>query len=313
MYTDLNEIAKTAGPDVSKLLTHKRNANVIFKNSCYFINSTLGNHRMDGGLGEKANNWRPVSGLLPVLKKCFWSLMDVIEIKKTWQSSSSYLMFKNKELDQGTTCGRGGGGGGLFYGSIRGTIIHEQVHDYILFDKNNFHKKYTHLDPWTKKIFNTIESNGWIPIISEFDIYDASLKMATSVDIICYDKNDNGKIICIELKTGYCGYFHRFITGSNMSGCLKKMPMSVKNCASIQLISSMLFIIKHHKITNIEGYIIHINEREFNLYPVKNEFIVKYGNKIYNDIYKHRKSVFVSEKKKKMEKKKNNRMRDKGR
>ncbi len=265
---------------VSKLLCDKRNANVIFKGNCYFITTT------------KDKQWKPVAGLLPVLKECFWKDFDPTKI------------IPYSSGGNGSGGNRISHGKGKFYGSIRGTVIHEQIHDYILFDMPNFLKKYSKVHEWTDKIMKAIRSNGWKPIISEFDVYDASIQMATSIDIVCVEK-DTGKIICIELKTGYKGYFDKRDNNNPlMSGCLRRIPLTIKNCASVQLATSMLFLIKHHKITNIEGWVIHINDDEFTMNLVKNEFIMTFGNKIYKKIYSTRRAI-IKERQLNMKKMKN--------
>jgi hypothetical protein len=246
------------------LLYHERNKKVFYSSGAYYMRDPKGKLRV-------------LSGLLPALKRCFWSKNDYFSVigditkiaKKNGQSVSS-----------------SSGGFGKFTGNLRGSVVHEQLNDFLLLDKKNFFKKHSDLHPFSRDIINLILDKKWIPIVSEFDIFDSKLVIGTSIDMIAFDPK-NGKIIAIEIKTGYKNHFE--IEKGKMTGCLKKiLGFSFHNCAMLQLLTSMLFIIKNHNIDSdmIEGYIIHVNDSELNSYKISQKFLVDYGKNIYDNLYK---------------------------
>src|SRR6185436_5938525 len=139
--------------DLEKLLSHVRNKLVFFNNKSYYYI-------------DKKGLIKPLKGLLPSLKNCFWNDFNYYDIRGK--------IPKNKDSKYGK-----------HFGSIRGTIVHKQLNDFLLFDEENFLKLHYNLHPWAKNIFNLILKNNWLPIKSEFNIFDSSLNIGTSVDMIC--------------------------------------------------------------------------------------------------------------------------------
>jgi hypothetical protein len=259
--------------DLEKLLNHIRNKLVFFSSKSYYYIETNG-------------KIKPLKGLLPSLKNCFWKDINYnnisIKISKTKKNTS-----KNY---------------GRYFGSIIGTEIHKQLNDFLLFDEVNFLKLHYNLHPWAKKIFNLILKNNWLPIKSEFNIFDSKLNIGTSVDMICFCKN-TGKIIAIEIKTGYQNYFE--VNYGKMNGCLRSiLPFSFKNCATLQLLTAMIMIVKNHDIDieRIEGHVILINDEELTSYQICHNFFVNYGNLIYNNLKKSYLSGIILKRKMKKDK-----------
>lgn len=254
----LDKLDEKKDSSIIKLLSHKRNKMVFFSANAYYMRTP------NGGL-------KVLTGLLPSLHKCFWPKFNYYSIlSKTKKDNNS----KGKSVSHS------------YYGKIRGTIVHKQLHDYLFFDKTYFNKIHTSIHPWTKRIIEEIIKKGWIPLISEFDIFDSKANIGTSVDMICYSKKDS-KIILIELKTGYKNVFET--QHGYMSGCLKKiMPLSFEYCATLQLATAMLLITKNHEIylNEMEGHVIQINDNEFNFYKISNDFLIDNGKNIYNNLVK---------------------------
>ena len=125
------------------------------------------------------------------------------------------------------------------------------------------------------------------PLKGEFMIYDELLNISTSIDMICTNKE--GKLIFLEFKTGYKNYFENNDGIMDKSLCF--MNNSPLNWATIQLVSSIMILIKNYNI-NINdtlSYIIRIdNENPIDCYPIQNEFIKKISPYIYNDLLNER-------------------------
>lgn len=267
------------------LMYHERNKQVFFSSGAYYMRDNKGKLRV-------------LSGLLPALKRCFWDKHDYF---KVIGEITKIARNNHKSVKSDHSFGR-------FFGSVRGSVIHEQLNDFLLLDKKNFFKKYNNLHPWASEIINLILDNKWIPIVSEFDIFDSKLIIGTSVDMLAFDPR-TGKIIAIEVKTGYKNHFE--IERGKMTGCLRNiMDFSFHNCAVLQILTAMVFIIKNHNIDSdkIEGHIIHINDSETNTYKVSNTFLLEYGTKIYDNLYKkHISDIKLKRKLKKEAKEKKNR------
>lgn len=261
----LNRLDDKRDASIKKLLTHNRNKLVFFSSGAYYMHI------------KKENRQKLLSGLLPALQKCFWPKFNYFSILSSLNKSKK----KNSSSESKTN-----GSGGNYYGKIRGSIVHTQLHDFLFYNKEFFYKKHYNLHPWAKRILEEIVKKGWMPIVSEFDIFDKKVNIGTSVDMVCYCIK-TAKIILIEIKTGYKNVFEK--KHGYMAGCLKEtMPLSFEHCATLQLLTSMLFIIKNHEIEldNIESHIIQINENEFNFYKISNSFILLNGKAIYNNLHK---------------------------
>jgi hypothetical protein len=241
---------------------------------------------------KDSNKLKLLNGLLPSLKNCFWPNMDY------------YAMLASKKGNQsiqkkGDTSN---GGFGQYYGKIRGSIVHTQLHDYLFYNNYFFEKKHKQLHPWSKRILEEIIKKGWIPIISEFNVFDSKTNIGTSIDMVCYCRSKS-KIILIEIKTGYKNVFES--KRGTMSGCLKKiMPLSFEYCATLQLVVPMLFIMKNHCIdlSNLEGHVIQINDNEFNFYKISESFILENGKNIYDSLVKSYTSSIIKKRKQKKDK-----------
>lgn len=267
MNIDINKILKkydeSKTSTLKTLLYHERNNKVFFSKSAFYMRDNKGKLRV-------------LSGLLPALKRTFWNKHDYFTIMN---KITNIAKKKGKSTTSNHSYGK-------FFGVIRGSEIHSQLEDFLLLDKKNFFKKYTDLHPWARSIIELILKNKWLPITSEFPIFDAKLVIGTAIDMLAFDPR-SGKIIAIEIKTGYKNHFE--VESGKMDGCLKKiMPFSFKNAATLQLLTSMILIIKNHNIPSdmIEGHIIHINDSETTTYKVYQSFVVDYGKKIYDNLYK---------------------------
>jgi hypothetical protein len=173
---------------------------------------------------------------------------------------------------------------GYFYGTIKGTKVHEQLEDFVLLDKKNFLKKHNGLHPWSKRILSHItEVMKWIPLKSEYNIYNETLMIGTSIDMICVDPK-NGKLILLEFKTGYRNYFEN--NDGFMSHSLYLMKNSPLNWATIQLVFSIIMLCKQSgmRLRDIEAYVLRIDDDTLDSYAIDKTFIDEMTEPIFNDM-----------------------------
>jgi hypothetical protein len=279
MDVDVMEVIKGVDDKkpVEKLLLNERNKRIIHQGSCFYM------------INKKTGKYEPLKGLLPSLKKAFWpetnfyTVSSTIAGQKRKRSNTSTRRRgrNNKNIKQIAVPHNKG----RHFGSIRGSQVHKQLEDFILLDKKNFDKKYGRLHIWTKRILLYIIEQEWQPIFSEFHIFDEDLRIATSIDMICI--TPEGKLIILEFKTGYSGYWRKSNKGERISGPLKSiMANNPLNRAKLQLAFSMLFLIKHHQIVNMEGWIIRIDQKELEAIKLDCNFLRIYSKSMYKHLEK---------------------------
>lgn len=285
------------------LLSNKSNKRIIFSsNAFYYI--------------DDKNTYHVLSGLLPVLKRNFWPNTNIKNIlrgpnkqqqdgiyknnknkkkkkknhieKKKIQHALS-LAKKNKNKNKTIDEDKGGDGinmegKGRFFGSIRGTIVHNQLEDFILLDDKNFTKKYGCLHPWTKRILIYIRCTmKWIPIQCEFKIYNKELNIGTAIDMICVNPL-NGNLVFLEFKTGYKDYFEN--SDGYMEKCLGFMPNSPLNWANIQLTFGVIMLLRQNpgiNINNTSSYVLRIDNDDLMIYHLDNKFIYTMRTSLLNN------------------------------
>ena len=261
-----------------KLITNERNNRITNTGGAYlFLN--------------KEGKYQPLSGLLPRLKLLFWKDTNIYNIMKKPQkrgltgmickTKSKKKYRRGKMIQKATPVKKNGKG--RFYGVMRGTEVHREIQDFIELDQKNFLKRHPCIHFYTRQILAfVIEKMHWRPFKSEFDIFDEKLGIGTSIDLICLGEND--KLICIEIKSGYAGYFEN--NDGYMDNSLSNLTNSPRNQAYIQLITSCLMLIKNHHLTlnDIELYVIRVDDNNLSHYKISKEYVQQRGPHIYQDL-----------------------------
>lgn len=234
-------------------------------------------------------------GLLPTLSHIYWPDFDAKEITKKQKTYTKPgrkrgrkgLQENNKK---GFPTSQKEKKRGRFYGIIKGSEVHEEIQDFIDLDKKSFLKKHPVIHDFTRRILLFISERNWIPFISEFMVFDEDIRVATSIDLVCLDIA-TGKVIFLEFKTGYEGYFDRF-TGY-MRKSLSKLTNSPFNQAHVQLITSVLITMKSHRISvdEFEMYVIRVDNTCLSPNKISNKYLSNKATKIYADLHEYRNSV----------------------
>ncbi len=142
-------------------------------------------------------------------------------------------------------------------GSELGKQVHKQLEIFAR-SKLVFARDVPNPDPLVTAVIDKIV-HVWklIPLWSEYEIWDETLRYATAVDMICLNPR-NRRLVFFEVKTGYRDSFS-FSTGKKIRGRfgIYSMPLSH---AFLQLILPMETMKRHYGIRAIDGYVIHVNE-----------------------------------------------------
>ena len=252
---------------VDSLVTNARNKRVLFANGAFYYIDDTGRYHI-------------LQGLLPVLKRNYWPHTNFTSIMKQPRDVRVGGK-KNKKRKKDDDFVVKKPSKGWFFGSIQGKQVHNELDDFILLDDKNFKKKHTQLHPWTKRLLvDIICRMKWLPIKCEFAVCDESIRVGTAIDMICVDPS-NGNLIFIEFKTGYASYFEN--NDGQMKRCLSFMKNSPLNWANVQLVSSVMMLLKyypHIPLSHTSSYVIRIDDSDIHYYHIDNSFIKKMHGKL---------------------------------
>ncbi|MHA1679629.1 MAG: hypothetical protein ACTSUE_01390 [Promethearchaeota archaeon] len=141
-------------------------------------------------------------------------------------------------------------------GSELGTQIHEQL-ELFARDRRMFDSEIPVPDPYVSEIIKKIIKE-WelVPLWSEYEVWDETLKYATSVDMICFHPKKK-RFAFFEVKTGYRDSF-AFSTGKKIRGRfgIDSHPL---NHAILQMLLPIETMKRHYGIKAIDGYVLHVN------------------------------------------------------
>jgi len=142
------------------------------------------------------------SGLRERLKKNWWSNTEENPIKRNRQemklrSTSKFYSSKKKTF------------GCNSFGAVHGSQVHKQMELFTLsfMMKNGKRWLFENVktpDVCTLRIIRLLDKEKWIPIASEFKIWEEDWRVATAVDMIVIDTKTN-ELVILEFKCGYEG------------------------------------------------------------------------------------------------------------
>lgn len=277
VYDDevISSLKTNAGP-LKKLVKHERNKLVINTKGAYYYK-------------DKSGKYQLLTGLLPRLRKTFYPDLNIYNLMKK-QPTLLPKMTKRRKLAlarHGTPVPKKKKqkkvSKGLFYGRIRGTIVHEEVEDFIFLNPEAFRKKHPTIHVYTQRIMTFIlETMNWRLVRSEFNLCDERLGIGTSVDIVAV--TNDGKVVLIEVKCGFTDYFDHH--DGYMHGTLHKLTNSPHHQANLQLITEALLIVKNHQLalSDLLLYVIRVDDHGLYHHKINNDYVQKKGPKIYQDL-----------------------------
>lgn len=113
-------------------------------------------------------------------------------------------------------------------------------------------------DPITSAVIDKIVSKwNMIPIWGELEIWDEVLKYGTAIDMVCINPKDEGSIVFLEIKTGYKEIFQ--YANRKVQGNIGIWDSPLGH-AMLQLIIPIQTMKLRYGVSNITGYVIHVNE-----------------------------------------------------
>lgn len=266
------------------LYHHERNKRIINTSGAYYYL-------------DKQNKYQVLSGLRPRLNLVFWPNSNYYQMMKR---SKSHITEKKKKANR--ECARikkragekekkkkKNENRGQFGGLICGNQVHTQMKDFVMLDKRNFKKKYKILHPYCTKIMDALISRLKLKVfLSEADVYDESLGIGTSIDMICLDKE--GILEIIELKTGYKTYYD--CEDGKMQRSLSAMRNTVQNQSVIQVLVGAVILHRAFGIplSQMRLKVIRVDDESLDIISVPDEFLIKMAPLVYNDLLEYNKN-----------------------
>jgi len=231
-------------PLVRKMMAHDRLDRIHFTGNCYEVN-------MDG----KPKRMR---GTHSIIRNAFCPTYDYKEIQREVLASAQRKNRKKaeermKQQMAGPTesewVGRqrwvathGGANG-----AERGTLIHQQLHDYVVMSEGDFAVRWPRLDAYTAAVLQFLVGTlRYKLVFAEYPFFSERLWMGSSIDLVCL--TPDMQLELIELKTQYLDAFER--SNGVMHGFLRDFlsSNSAKNQALVQLYLTWSTIIMEYDI-----------------------------------------------------------------
>jgi hypothetical protein len=226
--------------DILNLLNHENNSRIMHTGSEFRVRNV------------DDNNTKRQKGLLSVLRKRYWPFFDegsMIKEGKKRKNNNNNLPGYHKIK---RTC--------LTYGKDHGIIVHREIEECVkkIISSGEIEIS-NHIDPCTQRIISFLCMKLWIPVASEFYIWDKKNNIGTSVDLLIYDLKGNGKLSIIELKTGYENEEYDSLEEDEyLISELNFLRNCPQNRHLIQLLFNMVILEKNYNIHNLEGYVVKV-------------------------------------------------------
>ena len=107
----------------------------------------------------------------------------------------------------------------------------------------------SHVDPCSARVLVAMLRKGWVPIKSEFSIFDEHTRIATSIDCIAWDVVRRTGVV-IEIKTGHESQTNYEATTGKTKFLppLERIPDSPLNRAAVQLGVTLIILLRRYNI-----------------------------------------------------------------
>jgi len=167
-------------------------------------------------------------------------------------------------------------------GITLGNIVHSELCAWAR-AKSNAEWRKTHQTPnmYTVKIIRTLKMIQIEPLYGEWPVF-SDWGIATGIDIVGASAQYGGKLVLIEVKTGYEGYFTRGNAGMTRSP-MKRVLNSPMNQAFLQCLTARAILEYDYGISGVIGIVLHVTSKGVDVHPIPDLFL-KRQRSIYNQL-----------------------------
>jgi len=266
-------LSSVADPSAAlALVRHERNKLMVSTSGAYYW------------LDPHTRKYILLRGLLPSLNRVFWPHTDFRNIKRRPRKkpkSQKRLARKHARRRK-----KAAEGGGRWDGLVKGSKVHTEMKDFVLYDARAFQKTHKQMHAYTTRLLDAIvRLRKWTPLLPEFLTGDETLKLGTEVDMIAVDRA--GDLILLEFKTGYRDYFQT--ADGQMLHSLSLLPNTPCNRASLQVATAALILNRRYDVPleRMHMYVIRIDDAQTQIIAVPRDLLTKLGGAIYSDLLRY--------------------------
>jgi hypothetical protein len=212
----------------------------------------LYNQRLDNiehtGRGFKVHG-KSMRGCIHRLQQSFYPDFDI-----------RYVRPKKRKRDAGVS------------GRDRGRRVDEEITALV----NGTSGDNTDLHNYTKKWITATRHWKWTPVAAQLKIYDEDTQIATAIDCVC--KDEEGKLIFVEVKTG----FEDYVDNSThfMHTPLGNVRNTPQNQHFLQLLIMCIIMEKYYWTNEYSAFVVRIDEK-----GVRREALPSWAHDLKDAIY----------------------------
>jgi hypothetical protein len=173
-------------------------------------------------------------------------------------------------------------------GPVRGSIVHRQLHDWLTLDAASFESRNPEgRHPWTTRVLQQCLARGWLPLLSEYRVYDEIMGVATAIDSVWV--THGGTLVFVELKTSKSrALFHLDdVQSAPMAGVAAEhgLPSSALARAKVQLGISVIMAAQGLGLRgHWESYVLLVTDELCEFHALSDGFLLGPCASIYRDM-----------------------------
>jgi hypothetical protein len=166
-----------------------------------------------------------------------------------------------------------------------GTTVHQELCDWARLPSiEAWRCKHPRPNMYTVKVIRALHRLRIEPLYGEWPIF-ADWGIATGIDIVGASADYRGRLVLIEVKTGYEGYFKRG-NGNMTRTPMKRVINSPMNQALLQCLIGRAILEREYGIEGVIGIVIRVHREGVNVYPIPETFLRR-QNTIYRALRDH--------------------------
>lgn len=167
-------------------------------------------------------------------------------------------------------------------GIVQGNRVHHELSLATQYGVDNYkaHTDDGTVHPYTERVIQIIVANDWRLVRSEYIACDKLIGFSSFIDLIAVDKK--GRLIFIELKTGYSGgqferVTNRYVWHIHPFRDRVEFPCTMRNRAVIQIGMGAMMAAKHLglPLKSFLAHVLQVEQGVIRLIPLRREFVQK--------------------------------------
>jgi hypothetical protein len=286
VYALLKE-SNVATRAIRSMLEHPRNQQLIMEGGRF--------HFLERTASNPSGRLVPLKGLTRVLREFYWPHYS------PWTKTAGVQKpgNPNKAGNATTTKHRWNSPISSATGSVRGSIVHRQIAEFVTEGRDYLLKNNSTVHRMVPMALKTLQQKRLYPVEAEVRVACVEARLGTAIDLKCVN-TDTGVPCDVEIKTSSSRRGFEFDDPEgNFAGELahlntllprdKILPYSDLSRARIQLGISILMGIEgigYHGKFDAFVLLLAADQKEGICYPVDEEFMLTYAIPLYNDIKK---------------------------